>query len=34
MSFTSIVMMVIALVVLWGGLALSLIHLHKHPDEE
>lgn len=34
MSFASIVMMVISLLVLWGGLALSLIHLHKHPDEE
>ncbi|NLE81485.1 MAG: methionine/alanine import family NSS transporter small subunit [Rhodococcus sp.] len=34
MSATAIVMMIVALLVLWGGLALSLIHLHKHPDEE
>jgi len=33
-SATAIVMMIVALLVLWGGLALSLIHLHKHPDEE
>lgn len=34
MSTTAIVMMIIALVLVWGGLAASLFHLHGHPDEE
>lgn len=34
MSTSAIVMMIIALLTVWGGLALSLVHLHRNPDEE
>lgn len=34
MSGIAILMMILFLVVIWGGLALSIIHLNKHPDEE
>lgn len=34
MSTTAIVMMVVALLLVWGGLAASLLHLRGHPDEE
>ncbi|MGA9873585.1 MAG: methionine/alanine import family NSS transporter small subunit [Rhodococcus sp. (in: high G+C Gram-positive bacteria)] len=34
MSTTAIVMMIIALVLVWGGLAASLFHLRNHPDED
>lgn len=34
MSASAIVMMIVALVTVWGGLVLSLLHLRKHPDEE
>ena len=33
MNTSAIVMMVISMVFLWGGLALSIIHLSKHPEE-
>lgn len=33
MNTSAIVMMIIALTTLWGGLVLSLIHLHRNPDE-
>lgn len=33
MSTIAIVMMILFMVVIWGGFALSLIHLMKHPDE-
>ena len=34
MSTSAFVMMIVALVTVWGGLTLSLLHLHNHPDEE
>lgn len=34
MTTSAIVMMILALVTVWGGLVLSLLHLRKHPDEE
>lgn len=33
MSTSAIVMMVIAIAVLWGGLAAAMLHLRRHPDE-
>lgn len=33
MSGTAIVMMLLFIVVIWGGLALTVIHLQRHPDE-
>lgn len=33
MSGSAIVMMLIAMTLLWGGLAWSLIHLRNSPDE-
>lgn len=33
MSTGAVVMMIITLAVVWGGLAVSLIHHSKHPDE-
>lgn len=32
MSAGSIVMMVLFLVIIWGGLIASSVHLMKHPD--
>jgi len=26
-------MMLLALITLWGGLALSILHLRRHPDD-
>ena len=34
MGTSAIVMMVIAMVTVWGGLIASLLHLRKHPDED
>lgn len=33
MSGIAIVMMALFIVVIWGGLTVSVIHLLKHPDE-
>ncbi|MEU2971264.1 methionine/alanine import family NSS transporter small subunit, partial [Nocardiopsis alba] len=33
MSASAIVMMVISIVVLWGGLLGAVLHLRRHPDE-
>ena len=33
MSTSAIVLMVFALVTLWGGLALSIVHLRNNPDD-
>lgn len=33
MSTSAILMMILFMVVIWGGFAASLIHLQKHPDE-
>lgn len=34
MNTSAIVMMVISIVFLWGGLALAVLHLMKHPEED
>ncbi len=34
MNSSAIFMMILSIVLLWGGLVLSMIHLVKHPDEE
>lgn len=34
MSIAAIIMMIIAVVTVWGGLVLSIAHLMKHPDDE
>ena len=33
MNTSAIVMMIISMVFVWGGLALSILHLSKHPEE-
>lgn len=33
MSGDAIIVMVVAIVVVWGGLALGVVALHRHPDE-
>ncbi|AZA09584.1 methionine/alanine import NSS transporter subunit MetS [Corynebacterium pseudopelargi] len=33
MSSAAIIMMVLFMVVIWGGLAVSLLTLNRHPDE-
>jgi DMSO reductase anchor subunit len=33
MNTSALVMMIISIVLLWGGLILSVIHLGKHPEE-
>ncbi|WAL47315.1 methionine/alanine import family NSS transporter small subunit [Rhodococcus pyridinivorans] len=33
MSTAAVTMMILALVTLWGGLLLSILHLRKHPDD-
>ncbi|WP_306368480.1 methionine/alanine import family NSS transporter small subunit [Nocardiopsis sp. CC223A] len=32
MSASAIVMMIISMVVLWGGLAAAVLHLRRHPE--
>ena len=32
MTTTAIIMMVLFLLVIWGGLALSIVHFVRHPD--
>jgi hypothetical protein len=34
MSNSAIFMMILSILLLWGGLLLSIIHLVKNPDEE
>ena len=34
MSASAIIMMIIAMVTVWGGLGAALLHLRKHPDEQ
>lgn len=34
MKTSAMVMLIISIVLLWGGLILASIHLAKHPDEE
>ncbi|WP_081407346.1 methionine/alanine import family NSS transporter small subunit [Acinetobacter sp. A47] len=33
MNTSAIVMMMISMLFVWGGLALSILHLMKHPEE-
>lgn len=30
----AIVMMIVAIVILWGGLIVAAIHLQRHPEED
>lgn len=34
MNTSAIIMLIISVVLLWGGLILATFHLIKHPDEE
>lgn len=34
MSASAIVMMIVAMVTVWGGLGAALVHLSKHPEEQ
>lgn len=34
MNTSAIIMMLISILLLWGGLIMSLLHLSKHPDPE
>lgn len=34
MSTSAVVMMVVAMVTVWGGLVLALINLIRHPEED
>jgi len=34
MSTTAVIMMLIAMTVLWGGLALAIWNISRHPGEE
>lgn len=33
MNTSAIIMMTVAIVLVWGGLLVSAIHLTRHPDE-
>ncbi|PSK96390.1 putative methionine/alanine importer small subunit [Haloactinopolyspora alba] len=33
MSTGAVVMLIIAIVIVWGGLTVSVIHLRRHPDQ-
>lgn len=33
MDTSAIIMMVLFLLVIWGGLALSIVHFLRHPDD-
>lgn len=32
MSAGAVVMLIVAIVVVWGGLVASVVHLRRHPD--
>ncbi|NKX53484.1 methionine/alanine import family NSS transporter small subunit [Arthrobacter mobilis] len=34
MSTAAIIMLIIAIATLWGGLALALLNLRRHPEDE
>jgi hypothetical protein len=34
MSFASIVMMIVAIVTVWGGLAAAIVNLTRHPETD
>ena len=33
MSTAALVMMIVAIVIVWGGLVASIVHLRRHPDQ-
>ncbi|WP_077690357.1 MULTISPECIES: methionine/alanine import family NSS transporter small subunit [Nocardiopsis] len=33
MSASAIVMMIVSIVLLWGGLLAAVLHLRRHPEE-
>ncbi|RIQ35669.1 methionine/alanine import family NSS transporter small subunit [Jiangella rhizosphaerae] len=33
MSAGAVAMLVVAIVIVWGGLVASVVHLRRHPDE-
>lgn len=33
MSMAAVVMMIVALVLVWGGWLAAIVHLRRHPDE-
>ena len=33
MSTSAVVMLIVSIVLLWGGLAVALVHLWRHPEE-
>ncbi|MCH4249137.1 methionine/alanine import family NSS transporter small subunit [Acinetobacter populi] len=34
MNTSALIMMIISIVLLWGGLVLAMIHLSKHPESD
>ena len=34
MNTSAMIMIIIYMIILWGGLVLATVHLVKHPDEE
>ncbi|XID74974.1 methionine/alanine import family NSS transporter small subunit [Alkanindiges sp. WGS2144] len=34
MNSNALVMMVLSMLLLWGGLLAAIVHLMRHPDEE
>lgn len=32
MSISAIVMLIVAILIIWGGLGLAMLNLHRHPD--
>mgnify|MGYP001236396030 FL=1 len=33
MSTSAILMMIVSIVLVWGGLVAAIVHLRRHPDE-
>lgn len=33
MSTSAVVMMIVAMITIWGGLAAAIVHLMRHPEE-
>ncbi|WP_436863488.1 methionine/alanine import family NSS transporter small subunit [Acinetobacter haemolyticus] len=34
MNSSALIMMIVAITLVWGGLALSIIHLMRHPEQK
>lgn len=34
MSAPAIIMMLVAIVTVWGGMAVSIVHLMRHPEQK